>query len=382
MNSDICRKKIALFGATGSIGRNTLDVIRRFPDRFELFAVSCHSNTAALEAIIDEFRPKYAVITGEGSLKRTDINVLRGKEGLEEVAAHHEADIVLIATLGTVGIFPTLAGLRACKRIALANKETLVAFGSVVVKELENSRGELIPVDSEHSALFQLLLSWKDDAETLILTASGGPLRKLSREEMERVKLADVLRHPTWNMGRKITVDSATLMNKGLEVIEAHWLFRFPPDRIEVVIHPQSIIHGLLRLRDGALVAHMSTPDMKVPIQYALTYPERLPSEVRSPDLPDLAALTFEPPDFDRFPLLKLAYEAINRRKGYPAVMNAANDVAVRAFLDGKIGFLDIEKTVFAVVNEFRGTDEDLDALIEADLWARKRAGEVVDSLV
>ena len=382
MNSATRRKRIALFGATGSIGKSTLDVIRRFPDRFELFAVSCHSNIGALEDIIDEFGPKYAIVTGEGNLKRTDLKVLRGREGLEEVAAHHEADIVLIATLGTIGIFPTLAGLRAGKRIALANKETLVAFGSVVVKELENSRGELIPVDSEHSALFQLLLGWKDDAETLILTASGGPLRKLSREEMERVQLADVRRHPTWNMGKKITVDSATLMNKGLEVVEAHWLFRFPPEKIEVVIHPQSIIHGLLRLRDGALVAHMSTPDMKVPIQYALTYPERLPSEVRSPDLPDLAALTFEPPDFDRFPLLKLAYEAINRRKGYPAVMNAANDVAVRAFLDGKIGFLDIEKIVFAVVNEFRGTDEDLDALIEADLWARKRAGEVVDSLV
>jgi len=171
-------------------------------------------------------------------------------------------------------------------------------------------------------------------------------------------------------------------MNKGLEVIEAHWLFRFPPDRIEVVIHPQSIIHGLLRLRDGVLVAHMSTPDMKVPIQYALTYPERLPSEVRSPDLPDLASLSFEPPDFDRFPLLKLAYEALKRGRGYPAVMNAANDVAVKAFLDGKIGFLDIEKTVFAVVNEFRGTEENLGALIEADLWARKRAVEIVDSLV
>ena len=382
MSSHIPKKRIALFGATGSIGRNTLDVIRRFPDRFELFAVSCHSNIDALEDIIDEFRPKYAVITGEGNLKRTDIKVLHGKEGLEEVAACHEADVVLIATLGTVGIFPTLAGLKAGKRIALANKETLVAFGSVVVKELENSKGELIPVDSEHSALFQLLLSWKDDAETLILTASGGPLRKLSWEEMERVKLADVLRHPTWNMGKKITVDSATLMNKGLEVIEAHWLFRFPPDKIEVVIHPQSIIHGFLRLRDGALVAHMSTPDMKVPIQYALTYPERLPSEVRSPDLPDLASLSFEPPDFDRFPLLKLAYEALKRGRGYPAVMNAANDVAVKAFLDGKIGFLDIEKTVFAVVNEFRGTEENLGALIEADLWARKRAVEIVDSLV
>jgi len=382
VSSHIPKKRIALFGATGSIGRNTLDVIRRFPDRFELFAVSCHSNIDALEDIIDEFRPKYAVITGEGNLKRTDIKVLHGKEGLEEVAACHEADVVLIATLGTVGIFPTLAGLKAGKRIALANKETLVAFGSVVVKELENSKGELIPVDSEHSALFQLLLSWKDDAETLILTASGGPLRKLSWEEMERVKLADVLRHPTWNMGKKITVDSATLMNKGLEVIEAHWLFRFPPDKIEVVIHPQSIIHGFLRLRDGALVAHMSTPDMKVPIQYALTYPERLPSEVRSPDLPDLASLSFEPPDFDRFPLLKLAYEALKRGRGYPAVMNAANDVAVKAFLDGKIGFLDIEKTVFAVVNEFRGTEENLGALIEADLWARKRAVEIVDSLV
>jgi len=199
---------------------------------------------------------------------------------------------------------------------------------------------------------------------------------------MERVQLADVLRHPTWNMGKKITVDSATLMNKGLEVVEAHWLFRFPPERIEVVIHPQSIIHGLLRLRDGALVAHMSTPDMKVPIQYALTYPERLPSEVRSPDLPDLSSLTFESPDFDRFPLLKLAYEALKKGRGFPAVMNAANDIAVKAFLDGKIGFLDIEKAVFTVVNEFEGTEEDLGALIEADLWARRKAREVVDSLV
>ncbi len=380
--SPAAKKKIALLGATGSIGTNTLQIIREHPDKFELFAVSTHTNTKKLSEIIEEFAPHYAVITGEIKFECEKCRILYGTDGLREVASHPDVDIVLVATLGTIGIFPTIEGLRSGKRIALANKETLVAFGSVVKRELENSRGELVPVDSEHSALFQLLNAWRGNAESIVLTASGGPLRKLPRKEMEKVTIEMVLNHPTWRMGKKITVDSATLMNKGLEVIEAHWLFGFTPEKIEVLIHPQSIIHGMLKLRDGAIVAHLSLPDMKIPIQYALTYPERIPSPVPTVNLAEISSLTFEEPDYERFPLLKVAYEVLKLGKGYPAVMNAANDEAVHAFLDGRISFISIEKVIKSVLDEFKGINESLEELLECDEWARLKAREIINSLV
>jgi len=264
---------IALLGASGSIGQNTLEVLRFHKDRFNLIAVSVHRNIKKLEEIIQEFKPRYAVITSEVNYSKKDIKILRGIDGLKEVAALPDVDTVVVATAGTVGVFPTINALRSGKRVALANKETLVSFGGIVKKIESESSGEIIPVDSEHSAIFQLFTRFeREEIQDIVLTASGGAFRNLSREDMKRVTMEDALKHPTWSMGKKITVDSATLMNKGLEVIEAYWLFSMDLEHIKVVIHPQSIVHGMLTLKDGAIVAHLSIPDMKIPIQYALKH--------------------------------------------------------------------------------------------------------------
>ena len=265
-------KNVALLGATGSIGRSALSLIRSHPDRLRLYAVSAHSNIDFLEEIIDEFNPKMVVVTGDKRpSRRKNVRLLVGIEGLEVVAREENVDILLVATSGTVGVFPTIEALKHGKRVALANKETLVAFGDVVKRTMKDFGGEIIPVDSEHSALFQLLNERRDEVEKIILTASGGPFRKLPKEELSRVKPEDALKHPTWKMGKKITIDSATLFNKALEVIEANRLFDFGPEKIEVVIHPESIVHGAVLLKDGAILAHLSQPDMRVPIQYALS---------------------------------------------------------------------------------------------------------------
>jgi len=357
---------LVLLGATGSIGRQTLDVVRRFRDRVNLIGFSVHTNVQAIEAISQEFGASYAVITSDINFKSEDLSILHGEEGLIELVSLPEVDTVLIATLGTIGVYPTLQALKLNKRVLLANKETLVAFGEFVNKI---KTGLLIPVDSEHSALFQLLENRKDEVSSIILTASGGPFRNVPEKELKKVRPEDALRHPTWNMGAKITIDSATLMNKGLEVIEAYYLFGFPPDKIEVIIHPQSIIHGMVKLKDNAFMAHMSYPDMRIPIQYALFYPERLQNtSLREVDFLKIGHLDFEAPDFSRFPLLPLAYEALKRGTPYPACMNAANDIAVAAFLQHRIKFTDIYRTVESAFDRCRGkptTLEDVEQIIK-----------------
>lgn len=376
------RTRIALLGATGSIGNNTLEVLRKLSDRFELVAFSVHENLDGFLKIAREFNPRFGIITGNARLPSPPIKTLYGKEGLIEAATSKDVDVVVVATAGNIGVFPTIYGLKSGKRVALANKETLVSFGAIVVEELQKSRGELIPIDSEHSALFQLFTKFGSEVEKLVLTASGGPFRTFSREQMEKVSLDDVLKHPVWRMGKKITVDSATLMNKGLEVIEAHWLFTLPSRKIDVVIHPQSVVHGLLKLRDGAYVSHMSYPDMKIPIQYALTYPERCECPFVSLDLFSLRPLEFYEPDFNRFPLLKLAYQVLESGGIMPCIMNAANDIAVETFLKGEIMFLDIEKVVFKVVESFTNVGRiNLEVLESADAEARAKALEFVNTL-
>lgn len=356
---------LALLGATGSIGRQTLDIIDRFRDRINLIGFSVHKNVQYIEEIVKRFNASYAVITSDLEYKSDKVKVLYRKEGLIELVSLPEVDTILVATLGTIGIYPTLQGLKLNKKVLLANKETLVSFGDFV-KEVK--QGLLIPVDSEHSALFQLLENRRDETEEIILTASGGPFRKLSYEELERVRPEDALKHPTWNMGAKITIDSATLMNKGFEVIEAYYLFDFPPEKIKVIIHPESIIHGMIKLKDNAILAHMSYPDMRIPIQYAIFYPERAANKaLKTIDFTKINCLNFEPPDTKRFPLLSLAYEALKQGMPYPACINAANDIAVFAFLEGRIKFTDIYKAVefaFNKCNKGYNTLEDVENII------------------
>lgn len=372
------KKRVALLGATGSIGTSTLEVLRVHKDRFELFAISFHSNVEKATRIVEEFQPQYVVSTSE---KKIDYkNQLYGVEGLKTVA--REPDIVVVATGGIVGVFPTIEALKAGKRVALANKETLVSFGNIVKDVLKKSSGEIIPVDSEHSAIFQLLDGRKNEVKNIYITASGGPFRTKPAEELEYVRPEDALKHPTWSMGEKITIDSATMINKGLEIIEAYHLFDLPPERIKVVVHPQSIIHGMVELVDGAFIAHLSVPDMKIPIQYALTYPERLPSPAKTFNPFEIRQLSFEEPDFDKFPGLKLAYEVLNEGKEYPAIFNAANEEAVFMFLKGKIKFTQIPEIIRRVLDSNTGFDyKTLDGLLKADKWARQEAKRQAESL-
>ncbi len=374
-------KNVALFGATGSIGRNAIEVIKNNSDLFRLFAISGHSNVELLSQIASDFSPDYVVVTSDKPISIPDgITLLRGIDGLKQVAAHPDVDIVLVATSGIVGVFPTIEALKNGKRVALANKETLVSFGKVVTDVLKNGNGEIIPVDSEHSAIFQLLNGVKrEEVDKIVLTASGGPFRTWSVEQLRNATVRDALKHPTWSMGSKITIDSATLMNKGLEVIEAYWLFGYPIEKIDVVVHPQSIIHGMVTLKDGAILAHLSATDMKLPIQYALSFPNRLEPPVKPIDLVEIGKLTFEKPDTDRFPALKLAYDALKMNGSYPAVLNASNEVAVYAFLEGKIRFTDIPKVVENVMEKHRPVSGDtLEELLDADRWAREEALKLI----
>jgi len=371
-------RNVAIFGASGSIGRQTLDVIRRLKD-LRLAGISVHNNTDALAEIYAEFEPKYVVITGNAKPPE-GVKPLYGKEGLIEVASANDVDVVVVATNGIIGVFPTIEALKRGKRVALANKETLVAFGPFV-KEVAHI-GELVPIDSEHSSAFQLLNGVKrEEVKKLILTASGGPFRTWPKEKIARARPEDALKHPTWRMGAKITIDSATLMNKGLEVIEAHFLFDLPAEKIGVRVHPQSAIHAILLLKDNSLKMHVSRPDMRIPIQYALTYPERVEIDIPPylpPDAEDVI-FTLEMPDVDRFPALSLAYRALKLGGTYPAVLNAANEVAVYAFLDGKISFYGITDIVERVMEENPyGNARTFNEYLEADRWARERAEELI----
>ena len=380
-------KKISILGSTGSIGQSTLSIVEKFPDRFKVVALAAGNNVELLEKQVRQFGPTVVAVAGEQSAARlrtacSDLNVrvLSGVEGMIQVAAAEEAEMTVSAIVGTAGLVPTMAAIRAGKHIALANKEVLVTAGELVMAESRARKISLYPVDSEHSAIFQCLQAGaNDDIRRLILTASGGPFRALSKKDLANVTLAQALKHPNWSMGRKITIDSATLMNKGLEVIEARWLFNIPQDGIKVLVHPQSIIHSMVEYRDGAVVAQLGMPDMKGPIAYALSYPERLADVSPALDLARVGTLTFEEPDMDRFPCLAYAFDALNAGGTMPAVVSAANEVAVKYFLDQKIGYGHISRVIKSTMDVHRPSPiKTVEDALKADLWARQEAERII----
>ena len=364
--------RIAILGSTGSIGRQALEVVRSLGNRFEVVGLGAGKNLSLLTDQVREFKPRL-VSSEAGQLPLGDYQSL----SLEELASHPEVDLVVVATSGKAGLTPTLAAIRAGKRIALANKEVLVMAGEIIVNEARQHNVEIFPIDSEHSALWQCLQGEeRGKVARLILTASGGPFRNHPLEQLARVTPEEALQHPTWQMGEKVTIDSATLMNKGMEVIEARWLFDMPFENIQVLIHPQSIVHSLVEFVDGSVKAQLSIPDMRLPIQYALSYPERLAIQQFSRiDWGKLGSLTFERPDFNRFPCLKLAVEAGKKGGTYPAVLCAADEVAVKLFLSHRIGFLDISRVVEETLERHQGISHpSLEEILTADGWAREQA--------
>lgn len=369
---------VAVLGSTGSIGRSTLAVLDRHRDRFRVVALAARRNAARLEEQVARFGPSLVVLT-EGSAGGSDWT--RGADGLVDAARHPEVDIVVNAVVGAAGLAATLAALEAGKRLALANKESLVAGGPLVLDALRRGGGELIPVDSEHSAILQCLPGGAPlRVRRLILTASGGAFRGLSRQELEAVTPEAALRHPTWDMGSKITVDSATLANKALEVIEAHFLFALPYDRLETVVHPQSIVHSMVEFEDGSVLSQMGFPTMELPILYALTHPDRLPDGVRPFDPVAAGPLTFEPVDHERFPTFRLGVEAGRAGGVAPAIYNAANEEAVAAFLDRRLRFVEIPQIIERTLTACRGGDvTSLEAVRAADGEARHRARAFIE---
>jgi len=384
------RQRLVVLGATGSIGVNTLDVVARHPERFEVLALSAQNKVDQLAEQCRQFCPRFAVVGSEEAAARlkdllrpsgTGTTVLAGVEALERIASLPEADTVMAAIVGAAGLRPTLAAARAGKKILLANKEALVMAGGVFMREAQQNGAVLLPIDSEHNAIYQSLpIGYSSNLENsgvrrILLTASGGPFRQMPLEDLEQVTPDQACAHPNWVMGRKISVDSATMMNKGLEVIEAHWLFNAPSARIEVVIHPQSVIHSMVEYADGSVIAQLGNPDMRTPIAYGLAYPERIDAGVEPLDLCRIGTLDFERPDFMRFPCLRLAYEALERGGNAPAILNAANEVAVEAFLDGRLAFTRIpeviEQTLSSVPWEEIATLEDI---LSADAAGREAA--------
>jgi len=390
---DLKPKNIVLLGCTGSIGVSTQKVAADLPDLIRIIGVASRENVDGMEQAIRQFKPRAAAMTNRDKaeeLKRRvgeSIPVHAGERGLVELATMPEADIVLVAIVGTAGLEPALAAIRAGKDLAVASKELLVMAGELVMSEARKHHVKVLPVDSEHSAIFQCL-EGRDprDVKRLILTASGGPFRQTPHEGFAKITVAQALKHPSWNMGRKITIDSATLFNKGLEMIEARWLFDIEVDRVDVVIHPQSVVHSLVEFRDGSILAQLSVPDMRYPIQYALTWPRRSPNSLPPTDLAKIGSLTFESPDREKFPSLRLAHKAGRVGGTMPAVLNAANEVAVARFVDGKIGFLQIFETVEKVMLAHHTggppgaswvASPTLDVILKADLWARTEAVNV-----
>ncbi len=383
---EMTRKGISILGSTGSIGTNTLDVVERISDRFEVVALSAGRRVDVLREQIARFHPQLVSIQSEGDADRLRsefpaIDVRSGIEGMVEVATHPDSSFVMSATVGAVGLVPTLAAVEAGKTVGLANKETLVMAGELMTAALKRRGSELIPVDSEHNAIHQCLDGRPHEAKHIWLTASGGPFRTSSLEEMRKAAPKDALKHPTWTMGPKITIDSATMMNKGLEIIEAHWLFGVAGERVKVVIHPQSTVHSMVEFEDGSVVAQLGITDMRLPIQYAMTYPERLPTGLSPLELGAPLTLDFHPPDLERFPCLGLAYSALEMGGTAPATLNAANEVAVQAFLDERIGFL----TIAEILGEVLAAEEvlparELETVLEADRRARARAERLIEA--
>ncbi|PLX85655.1 MAG: 1-deoxy-D-xylulose-5-phosphate reductoisomerase [Desulfuromonas sp.] len=382
-------KQISILGSTGSIGVSTLQIVRDFPDRFDVVSLTAGKNITLLAEQIRQFRPAMVAVVDADDAERLSTmldtderpQILSGVQGLIDCACAPDVSMVVAAIVGAAGLRPTLAAIEAGKDIALANKETLVTAGSLVIDAVARSGVKLLPVDSEHSAIFQSLEGQQHkDVRRLILTASGGPFRETSLAAMEQVTPADALAHPNWDMGRKISIDSATMMNKGLEVIEARWLFDLPVHNIAVHIHPESIIHSMVEFQDGALIAQMGVPDMQTPIAYALSWPDRLPLPLEPLDLCRVGSLNFFQPDPVKFPCLDLAYQAGERGGTAPAIMNAANEVAVDAFLEGSIGFLQISRLIEAVLEQCSVSPvTSISQVIDADRVGRSTAQEFID---
>jgi 1-deoxy-D-xylulose-5-phosphate reductoisomerase len=383
-------RSLAILGSTGSIGTQALDVVRRSPDTFRVVALGAGSSHELLVGQVREFMPPLVAIADEtaalelkaklGSLR--DVDIISGTEAMETLARESEADMVLNAMVGAVGLAPSLTALQSGKMLALANKESLVVGGELIMDLVKGEPDRLVPVDSEHSALAQCLRGERrDDLKRVIITASGGPFRGWTRGELARASVKEALAHPTWNMGPKITIDSATLMNKGLEVIEAHYLFGLDYNLIDVVVHPESIIHGIAEFTDGSMIAQLAAHDMRLPIQLALAFPDRLGTGIKGLNLAKLGQLSFEELDHDAFPAVALAYRAGRLGTTYPAALNAANEVAVMAFLEGKIRLVQIPEIVAAVLDDHTPAAVVSEvALARADRWARTRAAEILES--
>ena len=371
-------KNVAILGSTGSIGRQALDVVRSHPDLFALYGVSAHSSEAAFLAQIEGERPRRAVFSRPLDAAFSGVEMGEGEQALLDLAADPQVDVVVLAISGIAALKPLLSALKAGKRVAIANKESLVCGGDLVKQVLRQGGGELLPVDSEQSALFQCLQNGRrDEVRKLILTASGGPFFRRKREELRDITPEQAVKHPTWSMGRKISLDSATLMNKGLEVMEASRLFDFPGQRIEVLIHPQSVVHSMVEYRDGTVMANMSCADMRLPIQYAMTWPERVPAPVPPLKLWEHPDLSFYAPDMARFPALRMAYDCLAAGGGCPVVYNGANERAAELFFEGKLGFLQIEESVAFALDRFENRPmEDLDDILAADGAARRLVDE------
>ncbi len=383
-------KKICLLGATGSIGQNTIDIVSQFPEQFAIAALSSHSSIEQLFQLARKVRPQAAAFSGDAvaehwlqEFRDLGVRLFIGPDALVQLVAEVEYDVLVNAVVGAAGLRPTLAAIRSGRTIALANKETLVCAGELVMSLAARHGVTIIPIDSEHSALWQCLVGEsRTTVRRLILTASGGPFLDLPKSELAGVTVEQALKHPNWSMGAKITIDSSTLMNKGLEVIEAYWLFGIGPERISVVIHPQSIIHSMVEFIDGSIKAQMGLPDMRVPIQYALTYPDRLPNTLPGMDFVKYGTLTFFEPDFDKFRALRLAFDALESLGTAPAVLNAANEEAVNAFLQRHIRYDRIAHVVEMALNEYEHHEvSDLESVLTADAWARRFVLEARDSL-
>lgn len=383
-------KNIGVLGSTGSIGTQTLDIIAEYPDLFRASVLTARRQWQMLADQALKFRPDMVVIGDEtyytplrDALSGSGIEVAAGADAIAEAAAHPKSDTVVTAMVGYSGLIPTINAIKAGKTIALSNKETLVVAGELITGLCRKYGVNIVPVDSEHSAIFQCLVGEsRNEMRKIILTASGGPFRKLSKEQLYEVTPADALKHPNWDMGAKVTIDSASMMNKGFEMIEARWLFDCTPEKIEVVVHPQSIVHSMVEYRDGSVKAQLGVPDMHTPIRYALSYPSRLHTEARPMRLEDYANLTFERPDLDKFPLLGYAFEAIAKGGTMPCILNAANEIAVQAFLDKKIRFTDMPVIAHKTMEAAEWSDTpDLDTLIATNTEARRIAENIVEKI-
>ncbi|MBI5969078.1 MAG: 1-deoxy-D-xylulose-5-phosphate reductoisomerase [Deltaproteobacteria bacterium] len=381
-------KKLSLLGSTGSIGGNALEIVAQHPDKFRVVALAGGRNEQKMGEQILRFSPELAAMMDPQSARnlqerwpRKTIRILSGLEGLIAVATHSEVEMVVSAVVGSAGLLPALAVLQARKTLALANKESLVMAGEILMREAQEKGARILPIDSEHSAIFQALAGHrKEDIKRIILTASGGPFLDTPLEKLAEVTPQQALNHPQWRMGKKVTIDSASLMNKGLEVIEAHWLFGIPPAKIEVQIHPQSIVHSMVEYIDGAVIAQMAIPDMRGPIAYALSYPERLDLQLPSLNLFEISKLTFSQVDKERFPALDLAYRALKEGGTMPVVLNAANEVAVEAFLQRRLGFLQISRLISQTMDHHHPTElRSLEEILRVHAWAREEAQQMID---